>query len=34
MNRVVGGIQVYHVELAEVVNGLDCSYMCEGTFSA
>lgn len=31
MNRVVGGIQVYHVE---VVNGLDCSYLCEGTFSA
>ena len=32
MNRVVGGMRVYHVELAEAVDGLDRSYVCEGIF--
>lgn len=32
MNRAVGVSQVYHVELAEVVDGLDGNCVCEGTF--
>ena len=32
MNDSPGGSQVYHVELAEVVDGLDGNCVCEGTF--